>query len=114
MKGKGWGLVIALLLAALPWAALAGGEPLLWERISPRKGAEISVYYLAPDRPDLGEEVTFYCEFSGCKAQEFTYDWQYSGDGEHWTSFGSGRPRRRFALSETTAGKYVRLLVGEK
>lgn len=117
--GKAWGsrsmgMLIAMLMMTVMPMAMAGGEPLLWQTLTPRKGATISVYCVQPENPQFGEEVVFYCEFSGCAKEEFTYDWQYSEDRVYWTSFGSGRPRRCFPLSETTAGKYVRLVVEEK
>ncbi len=105
-------IFVSILMGML---ARAEEEPLLWMTITPYKGAKIRVYYLQPPgEPRWGDEVTFYCEFDGCDKDEFTYDWQYSKDGVYWTSFGSGRPRRCFQLSEATAGAQVRLIVEEK
>lgn len=110
-----FGLTVGVL-----WAGVSGlaenacAEALLWQTITPYRGATIHVYCVQPEEPKFGDEIVFYCEFEGCGKEEFTYDWQYSDDGVYWTSFGSGRARRCFPLSETTAGKQVRLVVKER
>ena len=73
----------------------------------------IKVIYECPENMELGDDISFYCEFIGCQKDDFNYTWQYSHDGTYWTNFGS-HPRKNTTYSAMLAGKYIRLVVEEK
>ena len=106
-------VIAALLLVILVCSNIACAETMVWQTINVGYNQYIKVIYEYPENMELGDEISFYCEFQGCSEDDFNYTWQYSGTGKYWTNFGNG-PRKDTEYSAMLAGKYIRLVVGLK
>ena len=105
-------LLIALVIL-ITFSCAASAETMVWQTIRFNNGQKITVIFEYPEPMELGDEISFYCEFEGCRKEQFNYCWQYSGNGVWWTNFGS-KARLNTTYSPMLAGKYIRLEVERK
>ena len=102
-----------LVLCVLISCNVANAETIVWQTIQLSRLEKITVMYEYPEDMQLGDEISFYCEFDGCYEEDFNYTWQYSYNGIWWTNFGS-KSRLDTTYCNMLAGKYVRLVVERK
>ena len=106
-------IIVILLTVLICVASLARAETMVWQTIQLSRAEKITVIYEYPENMQLGDEISFYCEFEGCCEEDFNYTWQYSYNKIWWTNFGS-QPRLDTTYCNMLAGKYVKLEVERK
>lgn len=89
---------------------VAEQKTMVWQTIKFYNGEKITVIFEYPDPMNLGDEISFYCEYYNCEEDDFKYTWQYSADCMWWTNFGS-HSRLDTTYCDMLAGKYIRLEV---
>lgn len=105
--------IAVLVLCVLIGCNIANAETMVWQTIQLSRLEKITVMYEYPEDMQLGDEISFYCEFQGCYEEDFEYTWQYSYNGIYWTNFGS-KSRLDTTYCNMLAGCYVKLEVERK
>ena len=65
---------------------VAEQKTMVWQTIKFYNGEKITVIFEYPDPMNLGDEISFYCEYYNCEEDDFKYTWQYSADCMWWTN----------------------------
>ena len=76
-------VIAVVLLVVLMCPNLAFAETMTWQVIRVGYGQYIKVIYEYPENMEVGDEISFYCEFQDCYENDFNYTWQYSMDTKY-------------------------------